>query len=44
MEIRESLRTYFDNDNKAVRRAVDELINKLDGKGMPKCDWEEAQN
>lgn len=42
MEIPESLRSYF--DNKAVRRAVDELVEKLDGQDMPECDWEEAQN
>lgn len=42
IEIPESLRAYF--DNKAVRRAVDELVDQLDGKDMPNCDWEEAQN
>ena len=42
MEIPESLRSYF--DNKAVRRAVDELVEGLDGQDMPECDWEEAQN
>lgn len=42
IEIPESLRAYF--DNKAVRRAVDELVDQLDGKDMPNCNWEEAQN
>ena len=42
MEIPESLRSYF--GNKAVRRAVDELVKQLHGRDMPECDWEEAQN
>ena len=42
IEIPESLRAYF--DNRAVCRAVDELVDQLDGKDMPNCDWEEAQN
>lgn len=42
LEIPESLRSYF--DNKAVRRAVDELVEGLHGQDMPECDWEEAQN
>ncbi|MDE0270321.1 MAG: hypothetical protein OXP11_03855 [Gammaproteobacteria bacterium] len=42
IEIPESLKVYY--ENKAVRRAVDELVRKLDGAGMPDCDWEEAQN
>ena len=42
IEISESLRAYF--DNKAVRRAVDELVDQLDGTDMPNCDWEEAKN
>ena len=42
IEIPESLGVYY--DNKAVRRAVNELVGKLDGAGMPDCDWEEAKN
>ena len=39
--IPDSLQSYF--DNKAVHRAVDELIEVLDQQDMPACDWEEAQ-
>ena len=42
IEIPESLRAYY--GNKAVRRAVDELVGKLNGSDMPDCDWCEAKN
>ena len=41
IEIPESLRAYY--CNKAVRRAVDELVGKLNGADMPDCDWDEAK-
>lgn len=44
IEIPQSLRAYYDNDNKAVRRAVDELVGNLHGADMPDCDWSEAKN
>ncbi len=42
IEIPKSLRTYY--GNKAVRRAVDDLVGKLNEADMPDCDWDEAQN
>ena len=40
--IPESLREYY--GNKAIRRAVDALVDMLDGADMPDCDWEDARN
>ena len=42
VKIPDSLQSYY--GNQAVRRAVDDLVNKLNGKGMPGCNWEEAKN
>ena len=42
IEIPESLKTYY--KDKAVQRAVKELVGKLNGADMPDCDWDEAQN
>ena len=42
IEIPESLRTYY--GNKAVCKAVDDLVGKLNKAGMPDCDWDEAKN
>ena len=42
IEIPESLRAYYGNN--AVRRAVDDLVGKLNKADMPDCDWDEAKN
>ncbi len=44
LHLPDSLKSYFDDKNPAIKTAVDDLIPMLNGKKMPVTDWNEQRS